>query len=590
MISAIRSRGSSSISLSFQVSVVVFLVCACALAGTKRLDGLTDEEKALADTVDHWGLPFGDQLTRFRSHFAQNPKATYAVGVTHGLVKILPNKFWFRGQVFLPGVGKSAARERIGCAGETVSLQFAVLPALGNAGGAFRVSARCRGAAGAEPQATVFREVFLKCRPAPYPRFAGERWPDPLVECQEVEATSIEPAVCWVDVAIPKGIAGDRFVCQIEVARKGADERAAFEVPVRVVRGIELRPKQFPLVAWFGRKSGKITLSDEQFMGMCTMVLDHHCMPMQVCRWDPREPGKFDAMFEFLLAHGQRIIEIDRAPGPGAKPKAVEQFAALYRRLKEKGWLRYAVAYSNADEPDVETFRTKNVPYRQHVRKTYPGLRIFLASELHEGIEQACDIVLTDLSSSRYDPRRYAPPGKPELWHYYCHLPVRWQMRAPLVLAPNMQIDNPALQHRLAIWMSCHFGAKGVFIWAGNREWDKMATIWQDGEIRVPRSYKFPYGGTHNGNGNLVYPPREKDGPVIPSIRLKVLRNGIQDVALLRACKALLEKGASASLAARLRKLIDPVPGVFHHPHYYDQLPETLLERREAILRALAER
>jgi hypothetical protein len=157
-----------------------------------------------------------------------------------------------------------------------------------------------------------------------------------------------------------------------------------------------------------------------------------------------------------------------------------------------------------------------------------------------------------------------------------------------------MQIDNAALEHRLALWMSYHFGAKGIFIWAGNREWDKMATIWRDGEIKAARAPKFPYGGTHNGNGNLVYPPREKDGPVIPSLRLKVLRNGIQDVALLRACKALLQDGGSARMSTKarqaLQELIDPVPGVFQHPHYYDRLPETLLERREAILRALAER
>ena len=30
---------------------------------------------------------------------------------------------------------------------------------------------------------------------------------------------------------------------------------------------------------------------------------------------------------------------------------------------------------------------------------------------------------------------------------------------------------------------------------------------------------------------------------------------------------------------------ITPVPEVFRHPHYYDQLPETLLGKREAILK-----
>ena len=577
-------------------ALCVAMAPAFALAGAKppdRLGGLTEVEKALADTVDHWGLPFGDQLTRFQAHFAASPKATFAVGVTHDLVKVLPNKFWFRGEVFLPGAEGATARELIACAGETVSFQFAVLSALGTKGGAFTVGVRCRVASGSEPKATVFREVFLKTPVPPYPRFASDRWPDPLVECREVRAKTIEPAVCWVDIAIPADAAAGALVCEVEVASKVTEERVALAVPVRVVRGITLDPKGYPLVAWFGRKSGPITLSDEQFTGMCKLALTHHCQPMRVCRWDPKQPEQFDKMVELLFANGQRVIQVDSPPGPGAKPAAVERFAALYSRLKERGWLARSLAYSNADEPDAETFRTRNVPYMEHVRKTYPGLRVFLASELHEGIGRACDIVLTDLSSVKYDPRTYVPKAAPELWHYYCHLPVRWQARAPLVHAPNMQIDNPALQHRLAMWMSYRFGAHGVFIWAGNREWDKMATIWQDATVRVPRPYKFPYGGTHNGNGNLVYPPPTKDGPVVPSIRLKVLRDGVEDVALLRACKALVagEGGAklSAEMRARLAKLVEPVPGVFHHPHYYDRLPDTLLGRREAILRLLAE-
>lgn len=578
------------------IALCVALIPTIVLAGAKptdRLDGLTGVEKALADTVDPWGLPFGDQLTRFRGHFAASPKATFAVGVTHDLVKVLPNKYWFRGEVFLPGAEGAMARERLACAGETLSFQFAILSAPGHKGGAFTVSARCRVASGAEPKVTVFREVFLKTPVPPYPRFASDRWPDPLVACGEVAAKTIEPAVCWVDIAIPADATAGKLVCEVEVASKGGEARVAFAVPVRVVRGVSLDPKGYPLVAWFGRKSGPIVLSDEQFEGMCKLVLAHHCQPMRVLAWDPKAPEKFDAMFELLRANGQRIHQVPRAPGANARPQTVERYAALYKHLKAKGWLASCIAYSNADEPDTETLRSRNVPFAEHVRKTYPGLRLFLASELHKGTERACDIVLTDLSSSKYDPRTYVLQAAPELWHYYCHLPVRWQARAPLTQAPNMQMDNPALQHRLAIWMSYRFGARGVFIWAGNREWDKMATIWRDATVRVPRAYSFPYGGTHNGNGNLVYPPATKSGAVVPSIRLKVLRDGVEDVALLRACKALLagEGGAklSADLRANLAALIDPVPDVFHHPHYYDNLPDTLLARRDAILRVLAE-
>ena len=117
-----------------------------------------------------------------------------------------------------------------------------------------------------------------------------------------------------------------------------------------------------------------------------------------------------------------------------------------YQHIKKEGWLDLCVIYSNADEPNKETFQKRNIPYCQKIHKQYPGLRLFLASDLHPQMEKGCDIWMTDLSASGYNPDKFQKIQKPELWHYYCHLPIRWQMRAPLVLAPNMQIDNSALQ------------------------------------------------------------------------------------------------------------------------------------------------
>jgi hypothetical protein len=560
------------------------------LVAAGPLDGLTPEEKALADSVDDWGLAFGDQLSRFRDHFTAQTNAAYAVGVTHDLVKILPNKYWFRGRVFLPDTATNLAPQLQGCPGETLSFQLAVLSAPGNSGGMFRVQAQCPGAA-TRPEIHLFREVFLKCPVPPYPRAASERWPDPLVEEAEAAAGPVEPAVFWVDIAIPTNATDRTYDCSFEVARSGGAARVSFRAPIRVIPGLVLDPKEYPLVASFSRRHGTNQLAEVQIRNMCAMLLKHHCQPLGLCAWDSKAPEVFDDMVRFLLDRGQRVIDIGSPPPENAKAELQQSYQALYSHLRQQDWLKMAMAYSNADEPDQETFRTHNVPYLRYVRRAYPGLRIYLASELHPDIADGCDIALTDLSSSLYDPRNFQAAGKPELWHYYCHLPVNWQMRAPLVQAPNMQLDNPALDHRVAGWMSYRFGAKGIYIWAGNLEWDKMTTIWQDGAIQTKATYTYPYGGVHNGNGNLVYPPRDQGGPVIPSIRLKVLRNGLQDIALLNACERVCAgKGPVKVSAARrkeLRGLIDPVPGVFQHPHYYDRLPETLLERRAAILRLL---
>lgn len=289
--------------------------------------------------------------------------------------------------------------------------------------------------------------------------------------------------------------------------------------------------------------------------------------------WSTNSPDKFEQRVQSLQKKGQRMFQIEK-PNP-----------TLYDFLVKKGWLDRFMIYSNADEPAESTFRTQNIPWAKEIRKNLPGLKVFLASEFHPDMSEGCDIWLTDLSSANYDPRSFIPPAKPQMWHYYCHLPINWQMRAPLVQAPNMQIDNDALEHRLALWMSWHYKAKGVFVFAGNCDWIFLGTNFWSGldlsgnEYRT--AYKFPYGGIHHGNGSLMYPPRTPGGEPIPSLRLKVLRDGMQDIALFES--------ALRKYGNKVKALIAPVPDVFQHPHYYDRLPETLLKKREALLRKIRE-
>jgi len=253
--------------------------------------------------------------------------------------------------------------------------------------------------------------------------------------------------------------------------------------------------------------------------------------------------------------------------------------------VKAQGWLDQCLIYSNVDEPSAEDFQAQNVPFLQEVHRKYPGLRVYLASDGHPQMAQGCDIWMTDLSASGYEATVQRLQKAPELWHYYCHLPIHWQMRAPLVHAPNMQIDNEALEHRLALWMSAHLGARGVFIWAGNA-WDLAADFWEN-PVLASTPATFPYAGIHNGNGYLVYPPRVPGGAVLPSLRLKILRDGLEDLALFRAVEERLPQLDEAA-RAEWKQWLDPTPGVFVHPHYFDRRPEALRGHREAVLQRLA--
>ena len=552
-------------------AAMLLLLCASTLAG--RAPEVPEPEKALLNTVDPWGLPFSDQLQRFRSCFRTAPEAAFAIGVTHDLVKVWPNKYWFRGEVTPAGATAARAPERWAAAGEVQAFQVAVLPALGAASAAYSIDVAV---AGADADVSVAREVFVKTSSlASYPRFSSERWPDPLLPESSVMVEGTDCGVFWVDVTLPADTASGTVLCRVQVT--GPTASASAVVPIRVVSGLKLDPKGYPFVTWFRRRK----LTDAQYRDLCSLVLAHHTVPVDALKgqWDPETPAGFDDMRAFLETRGQRLFDVDR---PGTK-----NFDSLYAHLKEKGWLDSTIAYSNADEPDGKMFAEKNVPFMTMVRQKYPGLKIYLASDWHDNMWEGCDAWMTDLSASGYEPEAHRDLDRPELWHYYCHLPIRWQMRAPLVQAPNMQIDNPALEQRLALWMSHHYGARAVFIWAGSA-YTFGDDFWQTLTLTDKLS-PYPYAGIHNGNGWLVYPSPDGSG-TIPSLRLKVIRDALEDLALMKAVRDRIESGAIKGTAAKqLEALLNPVPGVFMSPHYFDQLPETLLKRREDILRRVAE-
>ncbi|MCM8768822.1 MAG: DUF4091 domain-containing protein [Candidatus Omnitrophica bacterium] len=538
-----------------RVSLLFFLLIGWQISLAVDIKQLPQEEQSLADTVDPWGLAFSDQLTRFNSYFEKFPGAEFVLGLTHNLVKLWPNKYWFRGVVIGPG-GDQPIKNLWAVTGSTASFQLAILPKIGAPVSLYTVSTYC------PLPVAIFREEFLSLESPPYPRFQSQEWPDPLVPERACELSGVQAGIFLIEIKIPPTETRSRIFCEVRVtARKG--QTVKISIPVEIVR-LNIQPKNFPLVAWFERES----LSDAQFEQMCLLALEHHLQPLSkdYLRSLWRQPEKFEQFIRLLLNNGQRYFQVSE----------VDQ--TFYDFLKRRNWLPYFLVYSNVDEPSQETFFQKNIPYAERFRQEFPGLRIFLASEYHPQMERGCDIWLTDLSSSKYDPRTFKIPEKPEMWHYFCHLPIRYQMRAPLTLAPNMLIDNPALEHRLAVWMSWHFGARGIFVWAGNREWKSLKNFWETGNFEPPQ-YKYPYGGKHHGNGFLVYPPLTADSQVIPSLRLKILRDAMEDLAIFNAIKK--QSGAT------MKEFINPVPEVFIHPHYYDHLPETLLLFRDKLLSQL---
>ena len=549
--------------------VAVIAICFCgarnASAETLPLAKYPDEEKKLANTVDPWGLGFADQMERFQSHF-HGSRGAFVAGDTHTLVKVWPNKYWFRGET-IPVAAAPRNREPLwAVTGSTASFQVAVLPKTGAAKGTYSIDVT------STVPVTINRQVFIKLGPAAYPRFESTRWPDPLVPEKTAEVSGTDLAVFLCEAEIPRDFKAANLTCNVSV-KNGAGESAQFVVPIEVVP-LDIKPKELPLTALF--LQGKLT--EQQYKALSAMTLAHHLQPLSGDQlktyWKPDSTAAFDQRIAELQWLGQNTFQLWNPPDP-----------KVYAHLKAKGWLSQFIIQSNTDEPLEDAFNQNCIPYAKKHREQFPGLRLFLATECHPRIAEGCDIVWTDLSTSKYDPRIFKVPAGLEVWQYYCHMPIGCQLRAPIYRAPNMEVDNTALEHRVALWMSNYYKANGIFIWAGNFEWSNLgADFWKSPDFSgdaYRNAATYPYGGVHHGNGFLVYPPRTEGSPVLPSLRLKVLRDGMEDIAILNAIQKKYGKDAEA--------WITPVPEVFQHPQYFDALPETLLNKRTAILKKLRE-
>ena len=117
---------------------------------------------------------------------------------------------------------------------------------------------------------------------------------------------------------------------------------------------------------------------------------------------------------------------------------------------------------------------------------------------------------------------------------------------------PWWHIDYPLLNYRVPAWISWRYRIRGILYWGGMSYWQQVNDPWTE-PCTYGREYNPPL--VFNGEGTLVYPARAVgyDG-IVPSLRLKALRDSIEDYEYL----AILERNG---LAEKAQKLIMPLAG-----------------------------
>lgn len=263
----------------------------------------------------------------------------------------------------------------------------------------------------------------------------------------------------------------------------------------------------------------------------------HAFAPIQwVFEGEPPEPkldfSEFDkAMEKYLDQYHFTSFNMGGLPRElnGAEqysPEYVRLFTLIFHKiqehLREKGWLHKAYWYW-VDEPMKESYPGVKQGL-ELLKSSCPEIRRLLT--LHIEQTPAPDFYnLVNLwvpIAARYDAKRawWRQELGEQVWWYVCTGP-----RCPYA---NNFIDHPGINHRIRFWQADKYGLDGDLYWSltywVQNPWEQAMSIPPDGK-----------GTWGNGDGRLLYPPQPQKpteplvAPSIPSLRLELLRDGIED-------------------------------------------------------------
>ncbi|MFN3420856.1 MAG: glycoside hydrolase domain-containing protein, partial [Armatimonadota bacterium] len=289
----------------------------------------------------------------------------------------------------------------------------------------------------------------------------------------------------------------------------------------------------------------------------------------------------------------------------GGYERFTREWTELYRRLmspilehlKQKGWLSKAYCYW-IDEPHTPEQYELTKRGMSALKEALPGVRRLLTNYV-EKFPSPTFYGYVDLwvpIFNQFDERRAKERQAlgEEVWWYVCTGP-----KAPY---PNNFIDHPAITHRIRYWMAAKWNLDGDLYWSmtyyRGKGW-RLRNPYEDGQSETPEG-----GYWGNGDGRLLYPPVRQPlpegaepviAPPIPSLRLALIAEGIEDHCYLWLLKQLVDKGQkSQDKSKELRealKLADEALGaldrLIRSQTDYEQDPQKLYAERRKVAEAI---
>jgi CARDB protein/glycosyl hydrolase family 123/F5/8 type C domain-containing protein len=208
-------------------------------------------------------------------------------------------------------------------------------------------------------------------------------------------------------------------------------------------------------------------------------------------------------------------------------------FHDMQEYLRSRGWLNRAFVYVY-DEPDNPDKMYWALEYVRLIRSAAPDLRLLVTTLIRSefyGLVNTWGTLFREYDNQMAQDRMSR--GE-KVWSY-----------TSLTITPTMptwQLDHPLFHYRLPGWINWSNGVTGLLYWS-TVYWLESADPWTD-----PTTY-----GPQVGEGALIYPGKDVgyDGP-IASIRLKAIRDGIDDYEYLKILTGLGDRATAADTAGKV--------------------------------------
>ncbi len=224
--------------------------------------------------------------------------------------------------------------------------------------------------------------------------------------------------------------------------------------------------------------------------------------------------------------------------------KTDAEILAYYNKIKDNPvWFEKAYFYP-IDEPSTEADLKEFERYCKRLKELCPGIKIVspyykniqVTDEMDQidFMDQYIDLHCPKLANwdedqiydanqmakyPTFDERMKAIQAKGEtVWAYVCNYPL-----APYL---NVKVDDDGLSSRVLFWQMYQRDIDGFLYWSSCYWWEVNNDPWTNVDT---------FGNGIYGDGILTY-PGNKGGthlPYVPSIRLKIMRDGIDDIELL---------------------------------------------------------